>query len=243
MNPMRVLFSLAAVALLISAVPAQAEISGPLADVLTGFQAKASPDQVKQVSDAITASPPLQARLEKLAADGTLKGIDLVAQEDERLDDNKGAVITHGHILFTSKFLLGQPPHRRMDAASKADLDPPDNLVFVLSHLSYHLENPLDLKSLPASNDARANVFVRNEARAYIQGWNDLIDAEARLKGRPVTAAEAASLLPNFKYREFFIKANGKLAQVSPDGHLAPDGRNLQAMTSALFESQVPDFQ
>jgi hypothetical protein len=30
---------------------------------------------------------------------------------------------------------------------------------------------------------------------------------------------------------------------VSPDGHLEPDGRNLQAMTSALFESDVPDFQ
>lgn len=230
-----------AIGLWLASPPAYA-LEGPLAPLLADFQSKATPEQAKQVADAVTASPPLQARLEKLAAAGALKGIDLVTQEDERMDENKGAEIVRGHILLTSKFLLGQPPHRRVEATSKVDLDPPDNLVFVLGHLSYHLENPLDRKALPKDTGASANIFVRDEAKAYIQGWNDLIDAEARIKGRPITATEAASLLPNFKYRAFFIKANGKLAQVGPDGHLAPDGRNLQAMTSALFESEVPDF-
>jgi fructose-specific component phosphotransferase system IIB-like protein len=230
-------------AVLGSALHAHAALDGPLAPIIASFQAKASPDQAKQLTDAITASPPLQARLERLAASGVLKGVDLVTQEDERLDEGKGAEVVGGHILLTAKFLLGQPPRRRTDATSKGDLEPPDNLVFSLSHLSYHLENPVDRKTLPQSQDARVNIFVRDEAKAYIQGWNDLIDAEARLKGRPITAAEAASLLTNFKYRSFFIKANGKLAVVSPDGHLEPNGRNLQAMTSALFESDVPDFQ
>ena len=219
-----------------------APLDGPLAALLTRFQAQAGADQAKQVADAVTASPPLQARLEKLASDGALKGLDLVGPDDEVMDANKGAEIVGGHILLTAKFLLGQPPHRRVAATSKADLDPPDNLVFVLGHLSYHLEHPLDRKALPADLGDRANTVVGDEARGYLQGWNDLIDAEAKLKGRPITAAEAASLLPNFKYRFFFIKANGKLAEVSPDGHLAVTGRNLRAMTSALFESEVPDF-
>ncbi len=214
-----------------------------MAQVLAGFSGKASPAQVTPVTDAIPASPPLQARLHRRAASGVRQGIALVAQEDARLDEDQGAEVVGGDILLTGKFLLGQPPHRRADAKTKADLDPPDNLVFSLGHLSYHLENPIDRKTLPDSQDARVNLFVRDEAKAYIQGWNDLIDAEARLKGRPITTAEAASLLPNFKYRSFFIKANGKQALVSPDGHLEPNGRNLQAMTSALFESDVPDFQ
>jgi hypothetical protein len=238
----RILPAIATLVALGSAPHAQAALDGPLAPVIAGFQAKASPEQVKQLTDAIAASPPLQARLERLTTQGTLKGIDLVTQEDERLDEGKGAEVYAGHILLTAKFLLGQPPHRRADA-KPGDLDPPDSLVFSLSHLSYHLENPVDRKTLPDSQDARVNLFVRDEAKAYIQAWNDLIDAEAKLKGRPITAAEAASLLPNFKYRSYFIKANGKLAVVSPDGHLDPNGRNLQAMTSALFESDVPDFQ
>lgn len=213
-----------------------------LSVLLADFQAHASVDQAKQVTEAIAASPPLQARLEKLATDGTLMGFDLVGPEDEVMDANKGAEILGGHILLTAKFLLSQPPHRRVAAASKANLDPPDNLVFVLGHLSYHLLHPLDRQSLPADLAEKAYVFVGNEAQAYLQGWNDLIDAEAKLQGRPITAAEAASLLPNFKYRSFFIKANGKLADISPDGHLVPNGRNLRAMTSALFESEVPDF-
>jgi hypothetical protein len=233
---------IAVLAALCSTANAQAAVDGPLAPIIAGFQAKASPDQIKQLTDAIAASPPLEARLEKLAASGVLKGVDLVAQEDERLDENRGAEAVGGHILLTTKFLLGQTPHRRVDA-KPGDLDPPDSLVFSLGHLSYHLENPIDRKTLPDSQDARVNLFVRDEAKAYIQGWNDLIDAEAKLKGRPITAAEAASLLPNFKYRSFFIKANGKLAVISPDGHLESNARNLQAMTSALFESEVPDFQ
>ena len=220
------------------AAPQTKSLSALMAD----FQTHASAEQAKQVTDAIAASPPLQARLEKLAVDGALKGFDLVGPDDEVMDANKGAEILGGHILLTAKFLLSQPPHRRVAATSKADLDPPDNLVFVLGHLSYHLDHPLDRKALPTDLGDRANMVVGNEAQAYLQGWNDLIDAEAKLKGRPITAAEAASLLPNFKYRFFFIKANGKLAEISPDGHLVPNGRNLRAMTSALFESEVPDF-
>jgi hypothetical protein len=224
-------------------VPALAAApSEPLATLLAKFQAQAGADHAKQVSDAITASPPLQARLEKLTVDGALKGFDLVGPDDEVMDANKGAEIVSQHILLTTKFLLNQPPQRRVAATGKADLDPPDNLVFVLGHLSYHLEHPLDRKSLPADLAEKAYVVVGNEAQAYLQGWNDLIDAEAKLKGRPITTAEAASLLPNFRYRSFFIKANGKLAEVSPDGQLAPTRRNLRAMTSALFESEVPDF-
>jgi hypothetical protein len=223
--------------------PSAHAVDGPLAPVIAGFQARATPEQAQQLTNAITASPPLQARLERLATEGRLKGVDLVTQEDERMDENKGAEVVGGHILLTAKFLLGQPPHRRIDAKDKGDLDPPDALVFSLGHLSYHLENPIDRKTLPESQDARVNYVILDEAKAYLQGWNDLIDAEAKLKGRPVTAAEAASLLPNFKYRSYFIKAAGKMAVTSPDGHLPLDGRNLKAMTSALFESEVPDFQ
>lgn len=225
--------------------PAQGQAQAParpLSALLADFQAHASADQARQVSDAIAASPPLQARLETLAQAGALKGFDLVGPDDEVMDANKGAEIVGQHILLTAKFLLAQPPHRRVAATGKADLDPPDNLTFVLGHLSYHLQHPLDRKALPTDVAERAYVVVGNEALAYIQGWNDLIDAEAKLKGRPITAAEATSLLPNFRYRSFFIKANGKLAEISPDGHLAPNGRNRRAMTSALFESEVPDF-
>jgi hypothetical protein len=246
MAALRILSPLALIATLAfvgGARRADAAIDGPLGTVMAGFAAKASPEQVKQVADAITASPSLQMRLEGLAASGVLKGVDLVTQEDERLDENKGAQAVGGHILLTAKFLLGQPPHRRVGATGKTDLDPPNALIFSLGHLSYHIEAPFDRKTMPKEDGARLNFVVREEAKAYIQGWNDLIDAQAKGLGRPITAAQAASLLPNFKYRSYFIKANGKLAVVSTDGHLEANGRNLNAMTSALFESEVPDFQ
>jgi hypothetical protein len=238
MTPRPLLPLFAAAALLLAG---QASAQDALAPLLAGFGAKASPEQVKQVADAIAASPPLQARMEKLAASGVLKGIDLVTQEDERMED-KGATVVGGHILMTTKFLTGEPPHRRAEAKTKADLDPPDNLIFALGHMTYHLETPFDAKSLPQNADARTNFVVREEAKAMIQAWNDLIDAEAKLKGRPITAAEAQSLIPNFKYREYIIKAQGKGAVLTADGHLAENGPTLGSMTSALFESQLADF-
>jgi hypothetical protein len=224
---------------LLSAGPAAAQDA--LAPILAGFAAKASPEQVKQVTDAIAASPPLRARMEKLAASGVLKGVDLVTQEDERMED-KGARVLAGHILMTTKFLTGDAPHRRVEAKTKADLDPPNNLVFALGHMSYHLETPFDFKALPESLDARTNFVVREEAKAMVQAWNDLIDAEAKLKGRPITAAEAQSLIPNFKYREYIIKAQGKGAVLAPNGRLPLNGQTLGSMTSALFEAQLADF-
>ena len=90
-------------------------------------------------------------------------------------------------------------------------------------------------------------LHIADEARAYLQGWNDEIDAVTTAKGATLTPTETFKLLTDSRNTKPVLRA----AMLSEDQRLAPTGdlrfpateRNLKAMDTALRQSPVPDFQ
>jgi hypothetical protein len=79
---------------------------------------------------------------------------------------------------------------------------------------------------------------LQDEARAYLEGWNDAIDA---------ATAEAFQLLKTSRNMHILLEA----AMLQPSDRLTPigtlqfppDDHNRGAVVSVLMHSPVPDFQ
>lgn len=86
---------------------------------------------------------------------------------------------------------------------------------------------------------------LTNEAAAFIQGWNDMIDAAVQENaGKPLTTQQVGFLILNLRYRFAFSNASSKSAVAfASDGTIVADDNNIGAIVSALENSPIADLR
>lgn len=217
---------------------AHADSGRRLQAILDAFARQTAPGQFKQVGDALVASPALTAQLNGLAEAGRFTAIDLSSQQQ---GGTFKATIQRGHIVLAPAFLAQVATRRIHDVVHEGDLLP-NNLVFVLGGLAAHLASP----PLAMGPDVQAFIraATRKDARAFVQGWNDVMDAAMKENGgRQPTPQQFASLILNLRYRVVFINPTvHEKIKWTDAGTLEPDEQTISAIARGLEKMQLLDF-
>ena len=85
---------------------------------------------------------------------------------------------------------------------------------------------------------------IEQDARSFIQGWNDVVDAAVRENGgKPLTVQQQGMLILNFRYRAVLVdKDNQHKIAWSPSGAIEPTGQNVAALLEIVSRSRLLDF-
>lgn len=254
-RPMRTLPALALLALALGARGAQA---APEVDaILRQLAATATPEQTRQIADAIQSSPWLAAQLEDLAAVGKLTRIRVVAPESlpARLDARELATLNNNDMIITAP-LLAQLARTTPAGDAHSDQVRPNNTVFVLAYLAHHLRNADHVRlsiaealghiadqrhrAGPYANNAIVltgqRVLLTEGAGALIDGWNATIDAATAQAHAPLKPAQTVSVVLGMRYRAIFNKALTQTPrlQIEESGRIEPTAGNMEALIEAL---------
>jgi hypothetical protein len=203
----------------------------PVRSMLDSFAQDADATHGAELAAAVAASPKLADQLGLLAVRGQLRGFALRPAPAQ----GAGAWSEAGVISFTPLFLDRQShPTSRLDTVDYA----PDELVFILGVMASRLETEA-ATAVAASDQARAAY----EARAFLQGWNDELDAAIQAKGALLTAGEAFDLLK----KGVNSKVIGAAATLAPDKRLIPSDvftfppsdHNVEAVASVLLAAKA----
>jgi len=146
-------------------------------------------------------------------------------------------------MIFSAEFLGAQKGNRLFDVVYPDDILP-NNTVFALGHLAYHLEAPpID----PRNPQAYVLRKLVEEAYAFAQGWNDVVDAATRQNGgHQLSKRQVAQLLMNMRYRFAFLTAIQQKPQkleLSDDGRVEVNSANMSAIATALANSKITDIE
>ncbi|CAN5751933.1 hypothetical protein BH11PSE3_BH11PSE3_23920 [soil metagenome] len=239
MNRRGTLAALAGLAVLAVAV-SKSWAEQPLQEIVEGFGRHATLAQQRQFAEALAASPALARQLTAAAEAGRLVAIDVVPAQSL---PNKPflATIDRGRILFVPDF-LDRVATRRLSGIVQRDDILPNNLVFVLGCLVSQLQGP----AVPPTTDMQ--IFIQaniaRDARAFIQGWNDVVDAAERENGdRYLSAPQQLSLLENLRYRSVFLdRAGRRIVPWTSSGAIDPTDQIVATLVEALRHSNLLDF-
>jgi hypothetical protein len=117
----------------------------------------------------------------------------------------------------------------------------PNNLVFVLGAFAFWLQPPAARSTADMNSFIQAH--VERDARAFLNGWNDMIEAATRDNGnKPPTPRQISSLLMNLRYRALFIGDAMKKLQWANSGRLEPTAGNVGAVAEVLRKMKLLDF-
>jgi hypothetical protein len=266
-----VLARTAGVLVAVTSTIAVAAPNGPLRDVLSNLRANSTPDQYEMFQSAIETSPQLEKQLGELAASGLLTKFEV--GELAALPPRRGpfsAWVSGSVWAFTPDFVRQQAKTRYYDVVMPGDVLG-NNMVFALGDLAYRTKDASDLagaeQALKAhfAHDAAvartnsvlingggpleqyAQLESRHTASAFIQGWNDTVDAAVQENGaRPLTVRQVVSLSLNLRYRAVFIRAvqsKDHQLQYANDGHIEPNDANRDAIANALLTMPMYDLQ
>lgn len=227
-------------------------VANPSLDaVLQKLSSSAPANDVARIEKAIHASPALLGQLNALASSGKLKSITVKSGEVAAVDHGAdfGAAFDANGIVLSEVF-LGKQSQMAYDVRTPNEVLP-NNTVFVLGHLAYHLRDAQYVEQAAhraANEDAFMTEVMRNEAAAFIQGWNDVVDAATVTNGnKPLSGGQAGQLMINLLYRSAFIRAmNAKVGQkldFSKGGYIEASDRNLDAMAAALRNKPLAGLQ
>jgi hypothetical protein len=232
---------------------APASVTG-LDALLERLHASATPEAYRQIAAAVAASSALRAQLNELTAAGSLAEIRVIPQSD--LPPGK-AKFFHGftdgtRLVFSNEFLQELLKNRPFDVVNADDV-PPDNTVFVLGHLAYHLHagEPRITRDQTTDQTAALQAFVAKrlqvEATAYIQGWNDMIDAATHAnQDRPLSPRQVGQLFMNARYRFAFsqaIRSTEAPLRLLQSGAIEVNEANTRAISTVLKHSQIADVE
>lgn len=198
--------------------------------VIDAFVEQSTPDQQRHLGGALRASPALVQQLDSAAEAGRLTAIEVLPPH-RRTGPDLAAAVDGGRIVLAADFLTRPAKQRRHEVIYKDDILP-NNLVFVLGSLAFHLQSEPPSPSL------------EQDARACIQGWNDVMDAAERENGnKSLTPQQHAMLLLNLRYRMVFIGGSkDNKVKWSPSGTLEPSDQNVAAIVEALKAARLVDF-
>ncbi|WP_010091315.1 hypothetical protein [Burkholderia ubonensis] len=225
--------------------------------ILADLRGRSTQSQYEAFANAIRHSPALAAQLNELVRAGLLTRISIDSGEASQ-GRSFGAMRSGSTWVFTPSFVADQGPRRIHDVVSDDDILP-DNMVFALGFMAWRTTHDEEVtKALGAmreSTDAPmakmewlVKLNIRIDAGAFIQGWNDVVDAAVRQnRGVPLTVSQGNALMMNLRYRGPLLKAvtaaspNPKLRMESSS--IPYDMKNVAALASALQESQLIDIQ
>ena len=215
---------------------------GPELDaILTDLARDKSPEASARIVSAIDASPPLTRRIDALAHDGALKRIVVV---DRPVNGVFGAAANAETWTFTSSFLTALDKRRYFDVV-RADDVLPDQTVFVLAHLAYHLVHPA-LQAKGTTPQAFVAARLRDEAGAFVDSWNATVGEAILRNGHALSNGQIATLLLNCRYRFALLgsKTNGIAApHLEDDGRITASSANLDQVAATLERSPIVDLQ
>jgi hypothetical protein len=90
-------------------------------------------------------------------------------------------------------------------------------------------------------------IRMEEEASAWIDGWNDMVEAAATSNGgKPASLAQVSDMLFNFHYRPMIMQAMGAKpdkAMIDINGKFARDDHNVAAFVAALRTSRQADVK
>jgi hypothetical protein len=219
----------------------RAQTAGRLTAILDRFRWQSTTEQYKQVNEAIDASPNLSRELTAAADADRLKGIRAAGPQQSPKGPFQ-ATVEDGWIVFAADFLAKVVPLRLQHAVRPGEIVP-DNLVFVLGAFAFHLLNPPGPR--PATMEGFIKGAVERDAKAFLNGWNDVVDWATRAnRDRPLSVEQSSSLLLNLRYRTVFIgnEATFRKLAWSPGGRLEPTAGNIAAVAEGLPKMTLLDF-
>ncbi|WP_431207239.1 hypothetical protein [Burkholderia cepacia] len=238
-------------------VPSVESSSISIETILSDLRRRSTEQQYKVFANAVQDSPALTEQLNELVRSGLLTRISIDSSEASQ-GRSFGATRVGSSWMFTPSFVEGQVSRRIYDVVSDDDVLP-DNMVFALGFMAWRTKHDDGVrKAISAMRESASTpaaamqqfvaVNIRIDAGAFIQGWNDVVDAAVhRNRGVPLTAAQGNALMMNLRYRSPLLKA---VTAASPDRKLRMesasipyDAKNVDAMASALQESQLIDIQ
>jgi len=218
--------------------PATAVNGHRLQSIVDGLVQHSSVQQYKQFGDALAASGSLAGQLNAAAESGRLTGIEISAQ---RPSGRFAATILERRIVLAADFLPQLGKQRYYDVVMPDDILP-DNLVFVLGAFASWLVAPP--VSVDLAQDSFITASMRRDARGFIQGWNDVMDAAVRQNGkRPLSMPQFGTLIMNLRYRVVFTNATAADAiKWSPAGTIDPTDQNIAAVAAGVRKMKLLDF-
>jgi hypothetical protein len=97
---------------------------------------------------------------------------------------------------------------------------------------------------LGVAADAFVQAMVERDARAFLAGWNDVVEAATRgYGGRAPTPRQIGAMLMNLRYRTVFIGSDTmKKLEWANSGRLEPGDRNVAAVAEGLRRMNLLDF-
>ncbi len=216
-----------------------------LGGILNALSQSASGEIYRQIADAIAGSSLLRSEMSKAAEANVLRGIE-VAPNGTRggMPPVFSAFTSDRKIIMTDEFLTALRNNRLFDVGQPEML--PNNTVFTLAHLLYHLNNPVDIRKFRNPEEAMKG-GVGNEAAAFIYGWNIMLNAAERANNNQrLSTGQVGQLLMNFRYRAvFFGGINHKQAPLKfeSSGEIKPNSNNINAIAIPLGNSRLYDIE
>ena len=220
-----------------------------LTTIFENLQKTTTRDNARQIEEAIGSSETLRVKINELAEANLFSGFKVVPRAMLKKEDGRagifGGFIQGREIVFSTE-LLKELKNDRLSHVTFVDDVLPNNMLFALSHLVYHLGHPLNPNDYanPAAFSAAA---LRDESAAFIEAWNTTMrTAQQKNKSQPLSPRQIAQLLTNLRYRFAFMKALEQKEVslvVLLSGEIESNDGNLRAIADALKHSSIADLQ
>jgi len=218
-----------------------------IAPLLRQVEGTAGKNYAGQLREAIHSSAQLCLAMKRVTATGLLKGLVVKPRREltSGLASLFGGYVEDHRIVLATEYLDELKNDRLYDVVMKDDILP-NNTEFVIAHLVYHVENPVQPSQFrnPIQYGAAA---LDAEARAFIYAWNTTLEtAEVKNKSRPLSASQATQLLMNLRYRFALMGAIGDKdypLTFLPSSKVEPDAANVKAIVNVLRRSHIADLQ
>ena len=201
--------------------------------ILDAFAQQGHEDQATLIAQALDASPQLLGQFNTSAYDGRLSAIEIATPNPKQRPTPFPGTMVRSKLILAPDFIARQKKQQLQEFLNAGEILP-DNLVFALGTLIHYGDTP----PVVAGPHPPANLkaAAERDARAFINGWNVMIDAATREnRGKPLSFQQVNTLLLNLRDRVIFANENvfGRY-RFSPGGTIQTSQENVDAIAAGL---------
>ncbi len=200
-----------------------------------------NPEAHAQIAEALNQSPATRNYLQQVP---TFSGFEIINVAD-RGNTPYAAFVKDGKIVISKELLTDLKKRELMHHAPPGTIFP-NQTLFVVSHLAYHVKGD----RLPSSRMPNRDEFIRQriafEAKAYIHSWNALIDwVISQNAGKPLEVFQVGELLLQTRYRGIYNRAFNETPKLKMEdsGHIRETPDNVEAISGAIAKSPISDIE